>query len=383
MFRRATLFHFFGFPVKADASWLFLTVLLMWMLATKIFPASMPGLDQQTYQIMGFAALVGIFVSIIAHEVAHAVIAEYYHMPIESITLFIFGGVAEMRGDPSHPKGEFLMAIAGPVMSALMGLFFWAAAELYQLYFPPGPTVEVLVYLGNINLLIAAFNMVPAFPLDGGRALRAVTWKMKNNLVLATRIASSLGAAFAYGLMAYACYKIVWWNQPGAAFWWGMLGYFVLAAGSYAVRQTENRSLLGAETVSRFMHDQIVPVSPDLVLNDLVEKFVSKHYQRLYPVVDKGHLVGVITLQALLSMDRTKWHWLHVSSVMEPVTALNTVAPSFNAAEALDLMQRQQRDQLLIADNGRFLGAVALRDLAAFLSITKKIDYNKPVIHSK
>lgn len=219
MFRRATLFHFFGFPVKADASWVFLSVLLMWTLSTKIFPVSMPNLDLQTYQIMGFAALVGIFVSIIAHEVAHAVIAEYYHMPIESITLFIFGGVAEMRGDPSHPKGEFLMAIAGPVMSGLMGLFFWAAAELYQLYFQPGPTTEVLIYLGNINLLIAVFNMVPAFPLDGGRALRAVIWKMKNNLVLATRIASSLGAAFAYGLMAYACYKVVWWNQLGAAFW--------------------------------------------------------------------------------------------------------------------------------------------------------------------
>lgn len=383
MFRRATLFHFFGFPVKADASWLFLSVLLMWTLSTNIFPHSHPGLDLQTYQIMGFAALVGIFVSIIAHEVAHAVIAEYYHMPIESITLFIFGGVAEMRGDPSHPKGEFLMAIAGPIMSGLMGLFFWAAAELYQLYFLPGPTTEVLIYLGNINLLIAVFNMVPAFPLDGGRALRAIIWKVKNNLVLATRIASSLGAAFAYALLAYAVYKIVWWDQKGAAIMWGLLGYFVLAAGSYAVKQTENRSLLGAETVSRFMHDQIVPVSPDLVLNDLIENFVSRHYQRLYPVVDKDRLVGVITLQELLSMDRSKWPWLHVSSVMEPVTAENTVPPSFNAAAALDLMQSKQRDQLLIAEDGKFMGAVALRDLAAFLSITKKIDYNKPVIHSK
>lgn len=378
-----TLFHFFGFPVKADASWLFLSVLLMWMLSTNIFPAAMPGLEPHTYLILGVAALAGIFISILAHEVAHAVIAEYYHMPIESITLFIFGGVAEMRGDPSHPKGEFLMAIAGPIMSALMGLFFWAAAKLYQLYFVPGPVSEVLIYLGNINLLIAVFNMVPAFPLDGGRALRAIIWKMKNNLVLATRIASSLGAAFAYALLAYACYKVVWWNQTGAAIWWGLLGYFMLAAGSYAVKQTENRSLLGMEAVSRFMHDQIVPVSPDLVLADLVENFVSKHYQRLYPVVDKDKLVGVVTLQALLSMDRSKWPWLHVSSVMEPVTADNTVSPDYNAAEALDLMQRKERDQLLIAEDGKFKGAVALRDLAAYLSITRRIDYNKPIVHSK
>ena len=126
-----------------------------------------------------------------------------------------------------------------------------------------------------------------------------------------------------------------------------------------------------------------MPVSPDLVLADLIENFVSKHYQRLYPVVDKDRLVGVITLQALLSMDRSKWPWLHVSSVMEPVTRDNTVPPGFNAAEALDQMQRQQRDQLLVAEGDKFLGAVALRDLAAFLSITKRIDYNKPVIHSK
>ncbi len=383
-FRRVTLFHFFGFPVKADGSWLFLSVLICWTLINKAFPLDYPGHSPQTYQMMGFASICGIFASIIAHEVAHAVIAEYYHMPIESITLFIFGGVAVMKGDPSHPKGEFLMAIAGPIMSALMGLFFWAAKALVQMYFPDATAAwQVLGYLGGLNMLIAVFNIVPAFPLDGGRALRAVIWKMKDNLVLATRIASEMGACFAYLLLAYACYRIVWFNDMLSGMWFGLLGFFVHGAGAYAVRQTESRSLLGTETVSRFLQPQVVTVSPDLTISDLVDNYVYKHYQRSFPVVDRGELAGIITLQAILSLDRHKWHWLHVASVMEPLTDKNSVGPDYNAADALDLMQRLRKEQVLVADGKNFLGIVSYRDLAAYLSITMKIDSNKPVITSR
>jgi Zn-dependent protease/predicted transcriptional regulator len=383
-FRRVTLFHFFGFPVRADGSWLFLSVLICWTLINKTYPIDYPNHTAQTYQMMGFASICGIFASIIAHEVAHAVIAEYYHMPIESITLFIFGGVAVMKGDPSHPKGEFFMAVAGPVMSALMGLFFWAAKALVLMYFPSARAAwEVLGYLGGLNMLIATFNMVPAFPLDGGRALRAVIWKMKDNLVLATRIASELGAIFAYGLLACACYRIVLHDDMINGMWLGLLGFFVHGSGAYAVRQTESRSLLGAETVSRFMQAQVITVSPDLTISELVDNYVYKHYQRSFPVIDRGDLAGVITLQAILSLDRHKWHWLHVASVMEPLDAKTAVAPGYNAADALDLMQRLSKEQLLIADGKRFMGVVSYRDLAAYLSITMKIDSNKPVITSR
>lgn len=383
-FRRVTLFHFFGFPVRADGSWLFLSVLICWTLINKTYPVEYPGHTMQAYEIMGFASVCGIFASIIAHEVAHAIIAEYYQMPIESITLFIFGGVAVMKGDPSHPKGEFLMAIAGPIMSALMGLFFWAAKAMVILYLPSAvATWQVLGYLGGLNMMIAVFNMVPAFPLDGGRALRAVIWKLKDNLVLATRIASELGAIFAYGLLAYALYRIVWYSDMLSGMWFGLLGFFVHGAGAYAVKQTESRSLLGSETVSRFMSGQVISVSPDLVITDLVDNYVYKHYQRSFPVIDKGELVGIISLQSILSLDRHKWHWLHVASVMEPLSDKNVVKPDYNAADALDMMQRLRKEQLLVADGKHFLGVVSYRDLAAYLSITMKIDSNKPVITSR
>jgi Zn-dependent protease/predicted transcriptional regulator len=377
--KRVTLFNFFGFKVKADASWFFLAVLISWTMSDKVYPYILPGQSADTYQFMGIITVIGIFVSVIAHEVAHAIIAEYYHMPIASITLFIFGGVAEMKGEPSHPKGEFFMAVSGPVMSGLMGLFFWAASNLYGGYVRTGAITSVLQHLGDLNMLIAAFNLVPAFPLDGGRALRAVIWHYKNNLVIATRIASESGAVFAYGLIAYACYKVVMQDDLIAGMWWGIMGFFVHGSGEYAVRQMESRSLLGTETVARFMHNQSATVSPDLTVTELVDNYINKHYQKIFPVIDQGMLVGVVSLQSILALDRHKWHWLHVASVMEPLKPSVVVPPDFSAADALELMQRKGREQLLVARDGKFLGMVTFRDLASYLAITIKIDQDKPV----
>lgn len=378
-FKRATLFRFFGFKVKADASWFFLAILISWTMSDNVYPHILPGQSPDIYQFMGILTVVGILISIIMHEVAHAIIAEYYQMPIASITLFIFGGVAEMEGEPSHPKGEFFMAVAGPIMSVLMGLFFWAGAGLCEQYLKPGAISCVLEHLGNLNMLIAAFNMVPAFPLDGGRALRAIIWRYKNNLVIATRIASESGAFFAYGLLGYACYAIVIHNDLISGIWWGILGFFVHTSGAHAVRQMESRSLLGTEPVSRFMHNQAMTVSPDLVVTDLVDNYINKHYQRIFPVVDKGRLVGVVNLQSVLMLDRHKWQWLHVASVMEPLTPSVVVKPDSNAADALEIMQRKGRELLLVADDGKFMGVITFRDLASYLTITIKIDHNKPV----
>ncbi|HYD19341.1 MAG TPA: site-2 protease family protein [Patescibacteria group bacterium] len=383
MFKRVTLFRVFNFPVKADASWIFLSILIFWTLANNFFPVKYFGQEPEVYQVMAGLTLVGIIISIIAHEVAHAIIAEYYHMPIESITLFIFGGVAEMKGEPSHPKGEFLMALAGPAMSFIMALFFWACEGLYVMQFGTEPASQVLDYLGMLNMVIAIFNMVPAFPLDGGRALRAAIWWYKDNLVLATRIASSLGANFAYLLLGYAIYKICWYNQMVQGMWYGLFGYFVYGAGLYAVRQTESRSLLNLEKVTRFMHSQIIAVSPDLTIAELVDGYFYKHYQKLFPVVDKDRLVGIVTLQGVLAIDRHKWGFLHVASVMEKVNDENTVDPDSSAADALDLMRKLGKDSLLVAREGQFMGVLAIRDLYAYLSITMKMDRDRPVVTSR
>lgn len=381
-FKRVTLFRFFGFEVKADASWIFLSIFISWTLSSHLFPQLLPGQHPDIYQFMGVFTLAGLIFSIIAHEVAHAVIAEYYHMPIRSITLFVFGGVAEMKGPPSHPKGEFYMAVAGPIMSALLALFFWAAANLAA-PLPFAPLSVALHYLGDLNMYIAIFNLLPAFPLDGGRALRALIWQAKKNLVVATRLSSKLGAGFAYLLMAYACHRLIAYDDVVGGVWMTILGLFLFAAGVQAVRETESRSLLAQETVTRFMHDQLTPVGPHLTIAELVERYAYEHYQSDYPVVEDGRLVGVLTLQSILQMDRGKWPWLHVSTVMSQPGQHNCIEPHASAADALDVLVRHQKSLLMVTADGRLLGAVEYRDLAAYLNVTQQIDNNKAVEKSR
>jgi Zn-dependent protease/predicted transcriptional regulator len=382
-FKNVTLFKCFGFEIKVDASWLFLSVLILWSLASNFYPRFYPGQAPAIYQFMSIATLAGIFVSVIAHEVAHAIVAEYYHMPIENIRLFIFGGVAEMKGEPSHPTGEFLMALAGPAMSCLTGLFFYAWGKLYEDFVGIGAISSVFNYLGTLNLMLAAFNIIPAFPLDGGRALRALLWHKKKNFVLATRNACDLGAFFAYLLLIYACCRIVLYDDLLNGMWLGILGFFMHGGGSYAVKQSESRSLLGFETVERFMTGKFITVSSHLTIHEFVEQYVYKHYQRNFPVVDNGQLLGMISLKSVLALERHKWHWLHVSSVMTPISDQNTVEPGYNAADALDLIQKLGVESLMVSREGRLLGLVTFQDLATYLSISMKIDNNRPVIHSR
>ncbi|MFN7114579.1 MAG: site-2 protease family protein [Alphaproteobacteria bacterium] len=370
-FKKATLFICFGFKVKADLSWLFLSVLIYWMLATHTFPMMIPSQDVHVYQIMSLTTLTMLMVSIIAHEIAHAIIAEHYHMPIESITLFIFGGVAEMKGEPSHPKGEFLMALAGPAMSALLGGIFYAFYKVYMLLREYDAAAEVMHFLAVLNIIIAVFNMIPAFPLDGGRALRAAIWKYSGNFLLATRIASALGFAFSYFLLAYALWQILNYSDALSGMWMGIMGLFLHAACGYNMRQTQSRSLLGDEKVSRFLQADVTAITPALTLSALIDDYAHKHYQKAFPVIENGRLAGIVTVQALLALDRNKWSQRDAGSVMEKPSDENSITTGSNAYEALERMQKYGREILMVTDEDqRFIGTIAFRDLANFISAT-------------
>lgn len=379
LYNRVTLFRIFGFPVRADASWLILSVFISWTLASGVFPAQYPGYSDNVYQVMGITAFAGLLISILAHELAHAIVAQNYHMPIASITLFIFGGVAEMTRPPSEPKGEFLMAAAGPAMSLLMSVFFWANDYFYQSLFAVNPVSQVLEFLAVANILIAGFNSVPAFPLDGGRMLRAAIWHYSKNMVLATRVASGLGGLLSYALLAWGCWLVVHDQSFVSGIWTGLLGILLLAAGKRAVRDTESRSLLAGISVARFARSDFVSVSPDITISSFVGDFVYRHYQKTFPVVDGDRLVGIISLRDILKVSRDEWNWIHVSSVMEKMSDETSADLNASAADALALMERMGSDQLMVTSQGRWVGVLFRRDLVNYVTITIKLDQDSPL----
>ena len=224
--RRITLFKIFGFAVRLDASWIIIAALVTWSLAAAIFPHTSPGLSAATYWWMGIAGAVGFFASIVVHELCHSLVANHYKLPMKGITLFVFGGVAEMGGEPQSPKIEFLMAIAGPLSSIAIGGLFYGLARGGAGLGWPGEALGVLAYLGWINWLLAVFNLIPAFPLDGGRVLRAAIWHFKGDLMRSTEIASKIGSGFGVLLMAFAIYQL-FFGYFIAAIWYFLIGMFL------------------------------------------------------------------------------------------------------------------------------------------------------------
>lgn len=369
--RTLTLFEIFGFKVNINVSWAFIAILIAWSLALGFFPRLYEGLPTSTYWWMGIAGVIGLSFSIVLHELAHSLVARAYGTPMKGITLFMFGGVAEMEHEPPTPKAEFLMAIAGPLMSVMLGGLFYGLAVLVRELGGGAPLHGVLRYLAMLNGLLVAFNMVPAFPLDGGRALRAGLWAWRKDLRWATRIASRIGAAFGAGLMILGVLAML---RGGliTGLWWLLIGMFIRAAAQGAYHQLQLRRALEGEPVSRFMTRDPIVVSPEVNLSELVEDYVYRHYHDLYPVISNGELLGCIGVREIKQVPRERWADVTVGDAMTSCSEANVVSQDADAMQALAKMQTTGSSRLMVADGDRLIGIIALKDLLGLLSL--KID---------
>jgi Zn-dependent protease/CBS domain-containing protein len=373
--RSITIFELLGFKVRVDISWVFLAVLVTWSLALGVFPLWYEGLATATYWSMGVAGMLGLVFSLIFHELSHSVVARRYGLPIKGITLFIFGGVAEMTEEPKSAKIEFWMAIAGPLASFALALAFYLAAGLGAALGLPLPINAVLEYLALINLLLGAFNMVPAFPMDGGRVLRAALWHWRGDFRQATRVAANAGKAFGLLLMALGMFSVVTGNFIGGM-WWFLIGLFVRGAAASSYQQMLSRSLFAGEPVRRFMTHDTVAVPPELPLDRFVQDYVYEHHHDLFPVVSENRLRGCIAVRQLKAEPREKWRYLTVSKLMMPCTEENTVDPGMDAIEAMALMNRTGSSRLIVAVGDRLVGIVVLKDMMELFSL--KMDLEGP-----
>lgn len=372
--RRIELFRLLGFAVRLDLSWFLVVGLISWSLAASVFPPLYPDLEPATYWLMGVAAALGLFASVVLHELAHALVARRFRLTIRGITLFIFGGVAEMESEPPNAEAEFLIAIAGPAASVVVAVGCLGIGGLGPMFGLPLPLTGVLMHLGGLNLLLVGFNMIPAFPLDGGRVLRSALWKLKSDLRWATRITTSIGSGFGLLLIFLGIWRLIAVQDLVGGLWMLLIGLFLRNAAKIAYKQLMMRRSLEGEPVRRFMQQDPVVVSRAMSVADLVEGYVYRYHHKLFPVVDGDRLIGCVTTRAAKELPQSEWTRQSVSAVMQPCSADNTVGPDTEAVEALSRMSRTGQSRLMVVEDGRLLGIIALEDLLKFLALKVELE---------
>ncbi len=371
--KQVTLFKLAGFKVKLDMSWVFLALLIAWSLAQGFFPTYYEGLPKAVYWWMGVAGVIGLFLSIVLHELSHSLVARRYGIPIRGITLFIFGGVAEMEEEPVSPKAEFLMAIAGPAASIVLAAAFFGFSATGQSAGVPASVVAVARYLAYLNALLVVFNALPAFPLDGGRVLRAALWWRTGNLHKATRIASRIGAGFGFVLMCLGVLNVLTGNFVGGI-WWFLIGLFLRGAAVGSYYQLVTRRALEGEPVSRFMTHNPVTVAPTITLRELVEDYVYKYYFDLFPVIENSRLVGCISTRQIKEVPRDKWGSVTVGQVASPCSEDNTIEADQDSVQGLSRMQRTGNTRMMVVEKGHLVGIVALKDMLRLLELKMDLE---------
>ncbi len=370
---RIRLFSLFGFDVWIDASWLLLAALISWTLAEAVFPETTPNLATATYWWMAGAATIGLLFSIVFHETAHSLVARRYGLPIRGITLFVFGGVADMEREPPSPKSELLMAAAGPLASFLLGAAFLVLLTLAKTWNAPDAIQGTLWYLGYINLMLALFNLVPAFPLDGGRVLRAALWSWRNDLAWATRIATNAGNLFGIGLIVYGVVNVMTGNFIGGM-WLFLIGLSLRGAAAASYQEVIARTALEGVPVLRVMNREPIAVAPDLPVAAFIEDYVYRRHHRSFPVARRGLLVGCVGTEQAAKLDRAAWPSTPVERIMAPCDADDVVSPETDALAALAQMRRGGRSRLWVVKEGRLVGVLSLHDMLELLAAKLELE---------
>ncbi|KQB96465.1 peptidase M50 [Loktanella sp. 1ANDIMAR09] len=360
------LFNVGGFEIKLDPSWFLIAALITWTLATQYFPLTLPGLADTSYVFLAVFAMLGFFTSLLLHELAHSVVARSYGVQIKGITLFLFGGVAELETEVPSAKVEFRVAIAGPAMSIVLGVLFWMLAGVSQAVMISPALPSVLTYLGTVNIVIAVFNMLPAFPMDGGRVLRAYLWARHGDLLSATRTAATSGKILAYGLIALGAYTVFLGAAP-SGLWYVLIGFFVLAAARSAYQNQLMQSTFEGKTVSAVMIRDPITVSPDLTLSEFVNQVMLKYRVSFVPVVADGVLIGQIDKDVLSAIDRDHWTSTRVGDVFAGLDVAVTIPSDMAVRALLELISQTGVRKFMVVDDHKLMGVVTLANLIGHL----------------
>ena len=362
-----------GIPVRIHYTLWLVFVLIAWSLAYGYMPRQYPGLSVVTYWTIGIASAIVLFVSVLVHELSHSYIAKKNGLPIARITLFFFGGVSEMTEEPKDPGLEVRMAAAGPLMSFLIAGILAATWYLGQLAKLPIVITATVGYGALINAVLGAFNLLPAFPLDGGRVFRGSLWKHSNNLIRATRTATRVSETLSL-LMMLGGFAAIIVGDFVDGIWIVVLGWFIKSGAETSLRQTLVGESLTGVTVNDIMTRQLLTVPPDITVQQVVSDYFLVHPHGGYPVVKDGQLLGLITLPCVRVVPKDMRSMQTVAQAMIPRERTLMVQPNLSALDALQKMAREKVGRLIVAQNGQLLGLVTRGDLMRTIQTRQELE---------
>ncbi len=377
MARRIRMFQVAGIDVLLDSSWLLCAGLVAWTLARDIFPEMTPELPAAVYWWMAVAATIGLFISIIGHELAHSLVARGFGIEIKAITLFIFGGVAEMDREPEGPRSEFLIAGAGPIASLMLAGLIFALEFGAEAAGAPDALIEVLWYLVFVNAALALFNFIPAFPLDGGRMFRALLWAWRGDLMVATSIAAAGGNLFGIFLMALGLYHIIGGDVVMGA-WDMLLGLFLRGAASTCREETATRWLLAGVPVSVAMNSSPVCLSPSLSVAAFAEQVAYVHPHHSYPVTEGGELVGVAALDRISLTAPSARSTTRIRDLMARPADSEIISPETGLLTALHYLRQGPGRKLWVVNGRDLAGLLTLHDVQEHLAARIALESRLP-----
>jgi len=387
-FRVGTLF---GISIHVDWSWILIFLLVTWNLAGAVFPALHPDWSIGMNIALGIAASLLFFVSILLHELAHSLVAKARGLPVRRITLFFFGGVSNIEREPPSPSTEFLMAIVGPLTSLLLGFgFIWlgrqnipemdtALRSPQQLLRGLDPLSTMLLWLGPINILLGLFNLIPGFPLDGGRVLRSILWAITKDFRRATRWATTIGQGVGWLMILAGVAMIFGATVPvlGSGtlngMWLAFIGWFLVQAASQSYQQVVVEDMLEGVPITRLMRDPAPAVPPDLPISTLVYDHIMQGDERAFPVVEADRLLGMVFIENLRTLDRSSWDKTTVRDVMVPQNELETVTPREDAMDAFQKLTHREMRQIPVVQNGKLIGMLRRRDILRWLQLRSEM----------
>ncbi|MBT9138854.1 MAG: putative zinc metalloprotease Rip3 [Syntrophomonadaceae bacterium] len=352
-----------GIPIRIHFSWLIIFGLITWSLSTFYFPKAAPQLPAASYWISGTIAALLLFMSVAFHELSHSFVAMKYKLPIINITLFIFGGVAQMKGEPPNPKAEFRIAIAGPLSSFFLAMVFGIAYNIATTQI----TKALFAYLAQLNLILGAFNLIPGFPMDGGRVVRAFLWRKTNDFFYATRKASNYGLKIAMFFIIFGIF-LIFTGFPGGL-WLMLIGWFLYMAAQSSYQQVSLQETLSGIKVKNIMVRDIITMSLNLTIDTAVNEYFLKYGYGGFPVVDDGKFLGFITLKEIKNVPKEKWLDVMISKIFVPHDKKWEVPEEDDVMKALELMIMEDKGRLVVMDRGSVIGLITRNGIARYIQI--------------